>query len=105
MLERLGAQIAAVSGAWFGIAPALERVWSRHSLGVAGSIGANGSTLVRALESIGYFYGTGPAIVPVATAAFGTLAVAPARAAREARVESASEPEPSRTRLPRPSPA
>lgn len=82
-VERLGALLALIGGAWFVVGPSLQPLWNPDGLigSGSGTLGASGSPSHRALEAIGYFYGTGALIVALAAAALGLLAVAEARAA------------------------
>ncbi len=92
-LARLGAAVAAIGGIWFVLAPALERLWSPHSPGISGVIGVSSSATIRALESIGYVYGTGVVLALLGGFALG----APRLAARPAPVPApapARDPEP-----------
>lgn len=74
---RLGALLALVSGGWFLVGPTLEPLWRGASAGVSGTIGASGSTGFRALEGIGFQYGTGAVMVALSMFALGLLASAP----------------------------
>jgi hypothetical protein len=76
--ERMGAFLALLSGIWFVIAPSLEPLWNTNSVNGSGSLGVSGSNTIRALETIGYSYGTGAAIVLLASFALGLLALVPA---------------------------
>ena len=76
-IARLGALLAVVSGTWFVIGPTLEPLWHRGGVNTSGTIGSTGSTTMRALEGIGYHYGTGAAMVLLSAFAFGVLALVP----------------------------
>jgi hypothetical protein len=77
---RLGGLLALVSGSWFLIGPTLEPLWRSASMSASGTIGASGSTGFRALEGIGYHYGTGAVMVALSMFALGLLASAPVTA-------------------------
>jgi hypothetical protein len=78
-LERVGAVIALLSGVWFIIGPSLEPLWINASSGLA-AVGTSGSATVKALESVGYYYGPGAALVLLGSLALGLISLAPAPA-------------------------
>jgi hypothetical protein len=72
-----GAWLAAISGAWFALGPILRPLWTSVSPLAPGT--PVGSTTMRVVEQIGFFYGLGVAIVFLAALALGRLTVVGAR--------------------------
>jgi hypothetical protein len=61
--ERLGL-LGLIAGAWFVLGPTLEPLWTGgRALSASGSVG---SKTMRALEAVGYHYGTGLVIAALA---------------------------------------
>jgi hypothetical protein len=72
-MAMFGAWIAAVAGAWFALGPILHPLWAHVSTLAPGA--PVGSTTMRVVEQIGFFYGLGVAIVLLAALALGRLTV------------------------------
>ncbi|MGA9760879.1 MAG: hypothetical protein WBQ14_00430 [Gaiellaceae bacterium] len=87
----LGALVTGASGIWFLIGPSLLPLWSSGA--PSGVNGTSSGAGMRALEAIGYSYGTGALVVLIAALSFGILvaspsptpAMAPAAAEAESR--------------------
>jgi len=70
----VGAELAAVAGAWFALGTVLSPIWPAASTLNPGSpVGT--TTLIRQLEHLGFFTGLGVVIVFVAALALGRLMV------------------------------
>jgi hypothetical protein len=70
----VGAELAAVAGAWFALGTVLSPIWPAASTLNPGSpVGT--TTLMRQLEHLGFFTGLGVVIVFVAALALGRLMV------------------------------
>lgn len=77
-LALFAALLAALSGAWFAVGDVLAPLWPATS-----SLGTPvGGPVTRALEQIGFFSGTGVAIVVTASIAMGRLAMISAKDVR-----------------------
>jgi len=87
----LGAWLAAVSGAWFGVGGLLGPIWRGHQVSAGTPVGG---AITRSLEQIGFFTGLGLAMVFVAAVALGRLTVI---AARDTRAAAAATPPPAAT--------
>ena len=90
----VGAELAAVAGAWFALGTVLSPIWpAASSLDPGTPVGA--TTLIRQVEHLGFFTGLGVVIVFVAALALGRLTVVGVRDARlaEARHETVAEPD------------
>ena len=70
----VGAELAAVAGAWFALGTVLSPIWPAASTLNPGSP-AGTTTLIRQLEHLGFFTGLGVVIVFVAALALGRLMV------------------------------
>jgi hypothetical protein len=70
----VGAELAAVAGAWFALGTVLSPIWPAASTLNPGSP-AGTTTLMRQLEHLGFFTGLGVVIVFVAALALGRLMV------------------------------
>jgi hypothetical protein len=94
-MAMVGAELAAVAGAWFALGTVLSPIWPAASTLNPGSP-AGTSTLIRQVEHLGFFTGLGVVIVFVAALALGRLTVVGVRDARLAagRDEAVTEPEP-----------
>jgi hypothetical protein len=94
----VGAELAAVAGAWFALGTVLSPIWPAASTLNPGSP-AGTTTLIRQLEHLGFFTGLGVVIVFVAALALGRLMVVGVRdrelaLGREAtREPAAAEPD------------
>lgn len=109
-MQSIGALLAIIGGVWFVIGPSIYPVWAgagmmgMHSMHMMGA--PTQSTGMRALEAVGYHYGTGAAIAVLASVAFGLLlatarAVAPSGvAARPRERRPAFAPTATQTRAP-----
>ena len=89
----VGAELAAVAGAWFALGTVLSPIWpAASSLNPGTPAGA--TTLIRQVEHLGFFTGLGVVIVFVAALALGRLTVVGVRDARlaEARDQTVAEP-------------
>lgn len=86
---RLGGWIALAAGIWFVIGPAMSMLWEDGRLGTGA---ATGSTGVRVLEWLGFYYATGVLIAALAGYAIGMLTGRPVAA--EAVVPPADRPAP-----------
>jgi hypothetical protein len=75
-MKSIGALLALIGGVWFMVGPSLEPLWQTGGVTTTGSAGSSGTTLVRALEAIGYHYGTGAVLAVLSAFALGLL-VAP----------------------------
>lgn len=64
-----GAVLATIAGAWFVLGPSLHPLWAPS----ASKMMMGGSSLMKALEAIGYHYGTGIVIAVLGGYAFGRL--------------------------------
>jgi hypothetical protein len=84
---RLGGWIALAAGIWFVTGPTVSMLWENGRLGTGA---ATGSTGVRVLEWLGFFYATGVLIAALAGYAIGMLTGRPVTA--EAAVPSAERP-------------
>jgi hypothetical protein len=85
--QRLGALLTLTAGAWFVLGPSLEPLWQSSA---PGALETSGSRVMRALEAVGYQYGTGALMMMLAAFSLGLLARAapvpdPAQAAAPAR--------------------
>lgn len=78
----LGAWLAAICGAWLVVGPVLSTMPGIPNVGTP-----TGGTTRRALESLGFFYGVGVAIVFFAAVALGRFAVVGIREAQAAERE------------------
>lgn len=78
----LGAWLAAICGGWLVVGPALSTMPGIPNIGTP-----TGGTTRRALESLGFFYGVGVAIVFFAAVALGRFAVVGIRETRAAERE------------------
>jgi hypothetical protein len=74
-VQRFGAFIAAAAGTWFVVGPSVYPLWGSTVSVPASDIGRLGSAAARAVEEIGFFYGTGVLIALLAAFALGTLTV------------------------------
>ena len=70
----VGAELAALAGAWFALGTVLSPIWPAASTLNPGSP-AGATTLIRQLEHLGFFTGLGVVIVFVAALALGRLMV------------------------------
>ena len=68
-----GAWLAIIGGAWFTLGPVFRPLWASTSTLTPGA--PVGSTTMRVVEQVGFFYGLGVAIVLVAALALGRLTV------------------------------
>jgi hypothetical protein len=80
--------LAAAAGTWFIVGQTVSTLWN-HGASQAGR--PLGSTLLRALEELGYFYALGAAILFLAALVLGRFTVVAAR-------EPTAEPEPTEVR-------
>src|SRR5215475_3852985 len=81
----VGAELAAVAGAWFALGTVLSPIWpAASSLNPGTPVGT--TILIRQLEHLGFFTGLGVVIVFVAALALGRLMVVGVRDARLADV-------------------
>jgi hypothetical protein len=69
-----GAALGIVAGAWFAVGNVLAPLWTTPA---PAGVPAGTTTLMRAMEEIGFFTGLGVAIVMVAAAAAGRLSAVP----------------------------
>jgi hypothetical protein len=77
----IGAELAAVAGAWFALGTVLSPIWpAASSLNPGSPVGT--TTVIRQLELLGFFTGLGVVIVFVAALALGRLTVVGVRDAR-----------------------
>jgi hypothetical protein len=91
----VGAELAAVAGAWFALGTVLSPIWPAASTLNPGSpVGA--TTLIRQLEHLGFFTGLGVVIVFVAALALGRLMVVGIRDRELALGREATTAEPDR---------
>ena len=90
----VGAELAAVAGAWFALGTVLSPIWPAASTLNPGSP-AGTTTLIRQLEHLGFFTGLGVVIVFVAALALGRLMVVGVRDRELAlgREAAAAEPD------------
>lgn len=90
----IGAELAAVAGAWFALGTVLSPIWpAASSLNPGTPVGT--TTIIRQLEHLGFFTGLGVVIVFVAALALGRLTVVGVRDARLAGGrEMVTEPDP-----------
>jgi hypothetical protein len=72
-MAMFGAWLAVIGGAWFALGPVLRPLWASNSTLSPGA--PVGSTTMRVVEQIGFFYGLGVAIVLLAALALGRLTV------------------------------
>jgi hypothetical protein len=91
-LALLGAWLAALSGAWFGLGMVLRPVWNGTGTGGPSAGTPVGGTLLRMWEQIGFFTGLGLAIVLVAAAALGRFSVIGVREATREATPAADAP-------------
>jgi len=70
----VGAELAAVAGAWFALGTVLSPIWPAASTLNPGSP-AGATVVIRQLEHLGFFTGLGVVIVFVAALALGRLTV------------------------------
>jgi hypothetical protein len=70
----LGATLGIVAGAWFAVGNVLAPLWTNPN---PAGVPAGTTTLMRAMEEIGFFTGLGVAIVLVAALAAGRLTAVP----------------------------
>jgi hypothetical protein len=70
----LGAALGIVGGTWFAVGNVLAPLWTNPN---PAGVPAGTTTLMRAMEEIGFFTGLGVAIVLVAAAAAGRLTAVP----------------------------
>jgi len=75
-----GAMLGLVAGAWFAVGNVLAPLWTNPN---PAGVPASTTTLMRAMEEIGFFTGLGVAIVLVAAAAAGRLTAVPGLAVAE----------------------
>jgi hypothetical protein len=76
-----GAFLGVISGAWFAVGNVLAPLWTTAA---PAGVPASTTTLMRAMEEIGFFTGLGVAMVMVAAAAAGRLTAVPGVTAVEA---------------------
>jgi hypothetical protein len=90
----VGAELAALAGAWFALGTVLSPIWPAASTLNPGSP-AGATTLIRQLEHLGFFTGLGVVIVFVAALALGRLMVVGVRDRELAlgREATAAEPD------------
>ena len=69
-----GAFLGIVSGAWFAVGNALAPLWTTAA---PAGVPASTTTLMRAMEEIGFFTGLGVAMVLIAAAVAGRLTAVP----------------------------
>jgi len=100
-----GATLALAGGAWFILGPSMSMLWNH---GVAQTGAAHGSTGVRVLAWLGFFYVLGAAVVTIAGWALGRLSVVSVRdlqvAAPPGEPAATAAPEPA-TAAPQPAAA
>lgn len=72
-MAMFGAWLAAIAGAWFALGAIFHPLWAHISTLTPGT--PVGSTTMRVVEQIGFFYGLGVAIVLLAALALGRLTV------------------------------
>lgn len=70
-----GAFLGIASGAWFAVGNVLAPLWTSAS---PAGVPASATTLMRAMENIGFFTGLGVVLVLIAAAAAGRLSAVPA---------------------------
>ena len=94
-MAMVGAELAAVAGAWFALGTVLSPLWPAASTLNPGSPAGN-TVLMRQVEHLGFFTGLGVVIVFIAALALGRLTVVGVRDARlaDGRDEVVAEPEP-----------
>jgi hypothetical protein len=94
-MAMVGAELAAVAGAWFALGTVLSPIWPAASTLNPGSPAGN-TVLMRQVEHLGFFTGLGVVIVFIAALALGRLTVVGVRDARlaDGRGEVVAEPEP-----------
>src|SRR5216683_1858167 len=85
----LGAWLAALSGAWFAIGNAMSTLWTAGHVPAGGA--PVGSTLLRAVEQVGFFYGLGVVIMFFAAVALGRFTIVGVREATAGKAEPAPE--------------
>lgn len=66
----IGAVLATLGGAWFVLAPSLHPLWAPYTHGM---MMKGGSSVMKALEAVGYHYGTGVVIVALGAYALGRI--------------------------------
>jgi hypothetical protein len=71
----LGAVLGLAAGLWFVVGPAVSTLWHNGAATVGPPLGAHNTT--RALEWIGYFYGTGALLTLFSSYALGFIAALP----------------------------
>jgi hypothetical protein len=84
-----GATLAAAGGLWFVAGPTVSTLWND---GVVQAGAAHGSTGVRVLAWLGFFYGLGALIVLVSAWALGRLSVVSIRDTEHARTWATAAP-------------
>jgi hypothetical protein len=93
-MAMLGAELAAVAGAWFALGTVLSPLWPAASTLNPGSP-AGSTVLLRQVEHLGFFTGLGVVIVFIAALALGRLTVVGIRDVRlGARDDVVAEREP-----------
>ena len=94
-MAMVGAELAAVAGAWFALGTVLSPLSPAASTLNPGSPAGN-TVLMRQVEHLGFFTGLGVVIVFIAALALGRLTVVGVRDARlaDGRDEVVAEPEP-----------
>ena len=94
-MAMVGAELAAVAGAWFALGTVLSPLWPAASTLNPGSPAGN-TVLMRQVEHLGFFTGLGVVSVFIAALALGRLTVVGVRDARlaDGRGEVVAEPEP-----------
>jgi hypothetical protein len=71
----LGAMLGLVAGLWFLAGPTVSTLWNNGAMTVGPPMGAH--KLTRALEWIGFFYGTGALLTLFSSYALGFIAALP----------------------------
>jgi hypothetical protein len=101
-VQRLGAALALIAGAWFVIGPTVEPLWQHGGITTSGSDGVTQSRTIRVLEGVGYHYGTGTALMLLGAFVLGLLATVTIVYAEPPAEAPASDAEATRVRTPAP---
>ena len=78
--QRFGGLLAFIAGAWFAVGPSFFPLWTGAVITVpSGTVGGLSPAAMRAVEQVGYFYGTGVLIASLAAFAIGVLTLSAVR--------------------------
>jgi hypothetical protein len=87
-MAHLGAWLAALGGAWFGLGSVIGPTWTGMNMTTGTPVGG---TVTRALEQIGFFSGLSVVVVLIAAMALGRFSVISVRDARKAAAVAGPE--------------